>query len=167
MSKQEQGEETVALVTGASHGIGLEVARQLAEHGMHVVVTARDEAKAQEAAQTLGADGLQVTPMALDVASGDSVHTLARQLQDDPGRLDVLVNNAAGLVDWSEKASSADLDASRALFEVNVFGTWRVAETLLPLLRQSAHGRLVNREAGAVVGGQLSGSQTRNTVRPG
>ena len=110
------GEEaTVALVTGASHGIGLETARQLAHHGMRVVVTARDEEKARAAADAIAGerDGA-VVPMALDVASGASAGQLAQRLEDEIGRLDVLVNNAAGYVDWSETASGADLEASRA-----------------------------------------------------
>lgn len=139
----------VALVTGASHGIGHEVTRQLAERGMRVVLTARDQAVATEAAEKLAADGLMVRPMVLDVTSSDSVTALVQGLRTDPGRLDVLVNNAAGFVDWSETATTADLDAAKALFETNLFGTWRVAQGLLPLLRESPHPRLVNVSRGA------------------
>jgi NAD(P)-dependent dehydrogenase (short-subunit alcohol dehydrogenase family) len=148
VSEQSDGQQTVALVSGASRGIGLEVARQLAQRGVHVIVTARDEAKARAAADELSGDG-QVTPMALDVASEESVRALAERVEAEIGRLDVLVNNAAGYVDWSEKPSRADLDASRRLFETNLFGTWRTAQALLDLLRRSPHGRLVNVASGA------------------
>ena len=100
---------------------------------MRVVVTARDEEKARVAADAIAGerDGA-VVPMALDVASGASAGQLAQGLEDEIGRLDVLVNNAAGYVDWSETASGADLEASRALFDVNLFGTWQVTQALLP-----------------------------------
>lgn len=144
-------EGTVALVTGASHGIGLETARQLAQQGMRVVVTARDEDKARGAVEVLAGEGDDgaILPMALDVASSASASELARRMEDEVGRLDVLVNNAAGYVDWSETASGADLETSRALFDVNLFGTWQVIQALLPLLRRSPHGRVVNVASGA------------------
>jgi len=136
--------ETVALVTGANRGIGLEVARQLAQGGMQVIVTARDEARAAIAAEALGAESLRVTAMAVDVASADSVRRLAERLESEVGRLDVLVNNAAAPGAWLETASTADLNAARELFDTNVFGAWRMAQALLPLLRGSPHPRIVN-----------------------
>lgn len=149
MSEQNEGGETVALVTGASRGIGLEVARQLGEQGMHVIVTARDEAKANEAAQALAADGARASAMVVDVASGESVRALAERVESELGRLDVLVNNAAGYVDWSETASGADLDASHELFETNLWGSWRTTQALLPALRRSSRPRIVNVASGA------------------
>ena len=133
---------TTALVTGANRGIGLEVARELAAEGVHVLLTARDEAKAAEAARTLDGD---VVSLALDVSSATSIDALARKVD----RLDVLINNAAGYVDWSETATGADLDAARALFEVNLFGPWQLTQALLPVLRASPHPRIVNVASGA------------------
>jgi len=133
---------TTALVTGGNRGIGLEVARELAGSGLRVILTARDEAKAAEAAEKIDGD---VTPMALDVASEESIAALAGRLD----RLDVLINNAAGYVDWSETATGADLRAARALFDVNLFGPWRLTQALLPLLRSSPHPRIVNVASGA------------------
>ena len=78
--------ETVALVTGANRGIGLEVARQLAQAGMHVIVTARDEARAAIAAETLSAEGLPASAMAVDVASADSVRRLAARVESRSAR---------------------------------------------------------------------------------
>jgi NAD(P)-dependent dehydrogenase (short-subunit alcohol dehydrogenase family) len=141
----DPGDRPVALVTGASRGLGLEVARQLAREGHRVVLTARDAAKADEAVAALRGEGLDVEARVLDVTSDESAAALAAGLD----RLDVLVNNAAGYVDWSETASNADLAASHALFETNLWGTWRVAQALLPLLRASPHGRLVNVSSGA------------------
>lgn len=144
----DQG-ETIALVTGASRGIGLEVCRQLAGRGMAVILTARDAARADEAARRLADEGLAVRGMALDVTDSASVRRLAAELEAETGRLDVLINNAAAYVDWSDTASTADLDAAQVVLATNLFGGWRVAQGLLPLLRQSAHGRLVMVSSGA------------------
>ncbi len=136
----------VALVTGAARGIGLEVCRQLAQAGMTVLLTARDAGRAQAAAQDLGAGARE---LALDVADPASVAAAVGEVEREPGRLDVLVCNAAAYADWSEVASSADLHASRDVFETNLFGTWATAQAFLPLLRRSAHGRLVLVSSGA------------------
>jgi NAD(P)-dependent dehydrogenase (short-subunit alcohol dehydrogenase family) len=61
----------------------------------------------------------------------------------------VLVNNAAAFADWSETASVADLEASRAVFDTNLFGAWRTCQTFLPLIERSRHGRIVNVASGA------------------
>jgi NAD(P)-dependent dehydrogenase (short-subunit alcohol dehydrogenase family) len=139
----------VALVTGGARGIGLEVCRALATEGMTVVLSARDGARAAEAAATLAGDGLDVRPLTLDVADPGSVAAAAAALRADPGRLDVLVNNAASFAPWDETPAAADLDAARALMEVNLFGAWRVTQALLPLLRDSPAPRVVNVSSGA------------------
>ncbi len=149
MSTYERLDSQIALVTGSSHGIGLEVCRQLSKHGMTVILTARELEKAQVAVQPLIAEKLDVRPFALDVTQDESVHQLAAALERDFGRVDVLVNNAAAFVDWSEKATTADLKASHALLETNLYGTWRVTQIMLPLIRKSKHGRIVNVSSGA------------------
>ena len=140
----------VVLVTGAARGIGKEVARQLAQDGATVLVSARDAGQARSAANDLGAAGdVRGLGVGLDVADDGSVQAAAAALEADPGRLDVLVNNAAAYVDWSETASGADLSAARQVLEVNLFGAWRLTNALLPLLRQSPHPRIVNVSSGA------------------
>lgn len=139
-------ERTIALVTGANRGLGLEVARQLAKQDMTVIIGARDPDKAQTAAKTLG---LNVIGRAVDVSSDDSVRRLAADIEAEFGRLDVLINNAAAYVDWTETASNADLDAVRSVLETNLFGAWRMCQALLPLLRKSPRGRIVNVSSGA------------------
>ncbi|WP_207955767.1 SDR family NAD(P)-dependent oxidoreductase [Rubrobacter marinus] len=143
------GAPKTALITGASHGIGLEAARQLARRGMTVVLTARDLGKAGAAARELDGDGSDVRPKALDVRDAASARSLAAELRGELGGLDVLVNNAAAYADWSETASAADLEAARAVFETNLFGAWRVTQAFLPMIRESAHGRIVNVASGA------------------
>lgn len=152
----------VAVVTGAARGIGLEVVRQLAQRGLHVVLTARDGDVAAAAAAPLVAAGVPVRAHALDVTDGASVRALADALAADPGRVDVLVNNAAGYADWSEVPSTADLNTSRRLMEPNLYGAWRVTQALLPLLRASANGRIVNVASGAGSHGDADFGLTTN-----
>ena len=140
----------VVLVTGAARGIGKEVARQLADLGATVLVSARNVDDARAAAKDLSAVGdVRALEVDLDVADDSRVQAAAKALWRDPSRLDVLVNNAAAYVDWSEAASSADLAAAHQVLEVNLFGPWRLANALLPLLRRSDHPRIVNVSSGA------------------
>jgi len=143
------GTPRVALVTGAARGIGFEVCRLLARHGMIVLLGARDAEKARVAAADLAGDGLDVRPTTVDVSRDESVRRLAAALEAEFGRLDVLVNNAAAYVDWSETATGADLQAAHEVLETNLFGAWRACQALLPLIRKSAHGRIVNVSSGA------------------
>lgn len=149
MAESAERREQIALVSGAGRGIGLEVCRQLAQRGMTVLLAARDPAKARAAAAPLAAEGLDVRGVQLDVTDDASVRGLADQVRADFGRLDVLVNNAAAFVDWSEVASTADLSAACAVMETNLFGAWRVCQAFLPLLRESRRARIVNVASGA------------------
>ncbi|MGW2213742.1 SDR family oxidoreductase [Nonomuraea sp. NPDC001684] len=133
--------DRVCVVTGANRGIGLEVARQLAAAGDTVVLTARDERKAVEAAAGIGGE---VLARRLDVADERSAADLARELEKSHGRVDVLVNNAAIHYDTWQRACDADLGVVSEALETNLLGAWRVTLALLPLLRGSAHGRIVN-----------------------
>jgi NAD(P)-dependent dehydrogenase (short-subunit alcohol dehydrogenase family) len=139
----------VCVITGANRGIGLEVARQLAAGGDTVVLTARDLGKAQKAADGIGG---AVAARQLDVSDERSPGRLARDLQDSFGRVDVLVNNAAIHYDTWQRASNADLGVVGEALETNLMGAWRVTLALLPLLRSSGHGRIVNvsSEAGSL-----------------
>ena len=155
-------QSTLALVTGASRNIGLEVVRQLAAKGMTVILTARDANQAQSAAASLVASGLKVVSHPLDVTDEASVRTLVDWVEAEYGRLDVLVNNAAGFADWMEKPSTADLKAVQALMEINLYGSWRVTQAFLPLLKKSAHPRLVNVASGAGSHGDMQFGLTTN-----
>jgi NAD(P)-dependent dehydrogenase (short-subunit alcohol dehydrogenase family) len=140
---------TIALVTGAAHGIGLEVCRQLAERGWTVVLTARVLERAREAAEGLAGLAGKVHARALDVADDASPRALAADLGWALGRVDVLVNNAGHAADWSDTAGTADLREAHAVMEANLFGAWRTTQALLPLLRRSRRGRIVNVSSGA------------------
>jgi NAD(P)-dependent dehydrogenase (short-subunit alcohol dehydrogenase family) len=137
------GDQPVAVVTGANRGIGLEVCRQLAELDYLVVLGSRDVEKGHRAAASLErAD--RVTVCQLDVADDRSVLAAAAWVTAELGRCDVLVNNAAILYDTWARADSADLGVVHEALETNLFGAWRATLALLPLLKQSARGRIVN-----------------------
>jgi NAD(P)-dependent dehydrogenase (short-subunit alcohol dehydrogenase family) len=138
----------VALVTGANRGIGREVARQIADRGLHVLIGSRDLVNGQHAAEEIGADGGAASALQLDIASESSVSAAHERIQREFRRLDVLVNNAAVLYDPHQRALDADLDRVREALDTNLFGTWQTTQALAPLLRKSEHGRIVNVSSG-------------------
>ena len=144
----ERAGKTVALVTGANKGIGLEIARQLARLGYTVLVGARDEQRGQTAAQQLQAEGLDTPFLPLDVTDQKSIDAAAQAIEHHYGRLDVLVNNAAIAVE-NAPPSQLDLAILRRTYETNVFGVFAVTKALLPLLRKAEAGRIVNMSSGA------------------
>ena len=144
-----QAPNTIALVTGASRGIGFETARQLGQKGITVILTGRNQEQGEAAAQTLVAEGLAAHFLELDVAQTASVIDAARNIEQTYGKLDILLNNAAAYADWGETASGADLEHAQDVLNINLFGTWRVIQAFLPLLKKSQHGRVVNVSSGA------------------
>ncbi|WP_242342796.1 SDR family oxidoreductase [Anaeromyxobacter terrae] len=142
-------EAPVAIVSGANRGLGLEVSRQLAHLGFRVVMGVRDLRKGEAAARSL--EG-KVHPLVLDVADPESPARLAAEVRAAFGRCDVLVNNAGIHYDTGDRASSPDWRVVREAFETNLFGAWRLAEALLPLMLEQGRGRIVNvsSEAGSL-----------------
>jgi NAD(P)-dependent dehydrogenase (short-subunit alcohol dehydrogenase family) len=128
--------KSIALVTGANKGIGFAIAKQLAEAGLDVIVGARDETAGHAAvARIPGARFLK-----LDVTSDDSIRAAAGALD----ALDVLVNNA-GISDPEDSGAAAvTLSVLRRTLDVNFFGAVAVTQAMLPLLRRSPAGRIVN-----------------------
>lgn len=131
----------IALVTGANKGIGLETAKQLLALGYAVLVGARDAEKGSQAATTLG-DG--ATFVHVDMTASDSFADLAKSIEANHGGLDVLVNNAGVGLDWGVPPSEVSQDLLRQTYETNVFGVIALTQALLPLLKKSEAGRIVN-----------------------
>ncbi|MEU9507864.1 SDR family oxidoreductase [Micromonospora sp. NPDC048170] len=134
----------VALVTGANRGIGYEIARGLAAAGFRLLIGSRSAQRGREAAEKLTVAGYDVSTVPLDVTDAESVAAAARTVERAYGRLDVLVNNAAVLLDFGIAPSAAPIEAVRRTFETNVFGMVAVTNALLPLLRGAPAGRIVN-----------------------
>jgi NAD(P)-dependent dehydrogenase (short-subunit alcohol dehydrogenase family) len=132
--------EETALVTGASGGIGREIARQLAASGITVYVGSRTIERGQRAVEEIG-ENAQL--LVIDVTDATSISEAAAQVS----ALDVLVNNAGVMVD-AETAPEADLDSFRATYETNVFGVLAVTNAFLPALRRSVNPRIVNISSG-------------------
>ncbi|MGH9686500.1 MAG: SDR family NAD(P)-dependent oxidoreductase [Candidatus Acidiferrales bacterium] len=145
-------EKKVALVTGANKGIGLQIAKDLAERDFTVLVGSRDLGHGETAARSVGGDACALQ---LDVTNQASIAAAAARIRNEFGRLDVLVNNAGiSHVDkpgWtleeavkSGRASVVSLDEVRTVFETNVFGVIAVTQAMLPLLREAPAARIVN-----------------------
>ncbi|MCC5968819.1 MAG: SDR family NAD(P)-dependent oxidoreductase [Pararhodobacter sp.] len=134
----------IALVTGGNKGIGLEIARQLAQVGVHVIIGARDASRASGALADLARDGLNAQSIALDLLDHATITDAASQVEAQHGRLDILVNNA-GIFDFADaNPGKATIEAVRQVMEVNFIGTLAVTQAMLPLLRKAPQGRIVN-----------------------
>ena len=140
-------EKTIALVTGANKGIGYEIAAGLGALGWSIGVGARDGERMAEAVAKLRAAGTDAFAVPLDVTDDASVDAAARLIEERTGRLDVLVNNAGIAGGWPEAPSTLDPATVRRLVETNVIGVIRVTNAMLPLLRRSAHPRIVNQSS--------------------
>ncbi|TDC72045.1 SDR family oxidoreductase [Actinomadura sp. GC306] len=136
--------ERIALITGANKGIGFEIARQLGEQGAAVLVGARDEVRGKAAAGSLADRGITAVPLLIDVTDPVSATEAAAWIERRHGRLDVLVNNAGIAGGFSGPPSAATAGDLREVYETNVFGVVSVTNAMLPLLRRSGAGRIVN-----------------------
>ncbi|CAD7037819.1 short-chain dehydrogenase [Pseudorhizobium endolithicum] len=134
----------IALVTGANKGIGLEIAKQLAEAGVTVFMGARDVARGEAAALELSKAGLDVEAIEIDLNREETIPVAAKAILARHGKLDILVNNA-GIVDAEDGPPSvATVGAARRLMETNFLGALAVTQAMLPLLHRSSAGRIVN-----------------------
>ena len=138
----------VALVSGANRGLGFEVARQLSERGMTVLLGARNFDKGLHAARKLAGAPGEVIAVQLDVTRQEQVDTLARWIEITYGRLDVLVNNAGAYYDYDANPASTEIAPVRGAMETHLFGSWRLSSAMLPLMRRHHYGRIVNVSSG-------------------
>jgi NAD(P)-dependent dehydrogenase (short-subunit alcohol dehydrogenase family) len=144
--------QQVALVTGSNRGIGFEIVKQLATiKDIEVILTSRNLANGEAAVRKLARDGVKkVVSMELDVSNQVSVDSLLDKVDKTFGKLDILVNNAAILIDKDTvTASNADLDAVKTTMETNLIGAWRMCKAFIPLMKKNGYGRIVNVSSGS------------------
>ena len=155
-------DKQVALVTGANQGIGLQIAKDLVAHGLIVLVGSRNFERGVAAAREIGKEvGPDAHALQLDVTDQASITAAAKRVRNEFGRLDVLIQNAAisntrklpgqSVEDYAKttRPSNVSLDEMRAVWETNVFGVLAVYQAMLPLLRGTPGGRIVNVSSGA------------------
>jgi NAD(P)-dependent dehydrogenase (short-subunit alcohol dehydrogenase family) len=158
MSKMDESptSDRIALVTGANQGVGLQVAKELVAHGLTVLVGSRNFERGQAAAGEIGPGAIALQ---IDVTDQASITAAAERIRKEFGRLDLLVNNAGisntrrgsvSIEEYAErsKASNASLEEVRTVWETNVFGVLAVYQAMLPLIRESSDGRIVNVSSG-------------------
>lgn len=137
-------ETRVALVTGANKGIGFEIARQLAQKKIKVLVGARNSGRGAEAAGKLQADGLDAHPVQLDVNQARSIEAAIGKIRDAFERLDILVNNAGIMIDTQSDILELDPVIFQNTLETNVLGPLLLAQACAPIMKTNGYGRIVN-----------------------
>jgi NAD(P)-dependent dehydrogenase (short-subunit alcohol dehydrogenase family) len=150
-------DKSIALVTGANQGIGLQIAKDLAARGCTVLLGSRDLRRGEAAAAEVGADA---RALQLDVTDQASIAAAAERIRKEHGRLDVLINNAAisntnrrpgqSIEEYAKttRPSNVSFAEMRAVWDTNVFGVLAVCQAMLPLLRQAPAARIVNVSSG-------------------
>ncbi|MGH8377930.1 MAG: SDR family oxidoreductase [Gammaproteobacteria bacterium] len=146
-------QKKTAVITGANRGLGLETARQLAQHGFHVICTIRDPQAGAKALRDMQTEKLSVELRKLDVNSAEDAQALAKYLKESHGHLDVLVNNAGILTESSRDGGVKSSDPLRVSpvtvmehFNTNTLGAVRFIQALAPLMPAGA--RIVNVSSG-------------------
>ncbi|ARU60375.1 short-chain dehydrogenase [Tumebacillus avium] len=137
-------EKRVALVTGGNRGIGYELVKQLAVEGFQVILTSRDVAKGQEAAQKLKESGLEVEVVGMDVNDPESIRQAVRTVEERFGRVDVLINNAGVYLDEQETLLTMEPALVERTMATNFFGPYHVLRSVVPLMEKHGYGRVIN-----------------------
>ena len=157
----------VALITGANKGIGFEVARQLAQKDIHVLIGARNPERGNAAVKLLQDEELSAEFLLLDVADEESVRNAAQALTEWYGKLDILINNAGINPEYPQGITTFEqlpLDLLGKIYETNLFGAFLVIREFLPLLRKSSEGRIIN--ASSTVGSITDQSNPESMYYP-
>jgi NAD(P)-dependent dehydrogenase (short-subunit alcohol dehydrogenase family) len=141
----------VAIVTGGSRGIGLAIARALANEGAKVALAARTVGELATAKATLESEGATVLTRTTDVAKWDEVQALVGEVMATWGNVDILVNNA-GVNGAIGRVDECDIAEWKQAFEVNLFGTMHACRAVLPGMRARRSGAIINLAGGGVGG---------------
>ncbi|MGZ3772484.1 MAG: SDR family NAD(P)-dependent oxidoreductase [Pseudobdellovibrionaceae bacterium] len=142
----------IAIVTGASRGLGLGISEALAQRGFKVIMAMRNPDKAQKQINTLKVKDLDVVPMKLDVSQEKSINDFVEQIRKEYGFVDVLVNNAGIMIDSEDGGNSSVLKTKAATiqktFATNTLGPFLLTQKIFPLMKQEGYGRIVNVSSG-------------------
>lgn len=141
-------DKKIALVTGGNKGIGLEVCRQLAASGVQVVLTSRDSVRGNQAQSLLSGEGLSVDFQKLDVTDPFTLESTFAFISKQYGILDILVNNAGILSDKDSSGVTVGADTVLKVFETNTLGPLGISQRLVPLLKKSQAGKIINVSSG-------------------
>ncbi|PAE14728.1 short-chain dehydrogenase [Virgibacillus sp. 7505] len=138
----------IVLITGGNKGIGLETARQLGKMGYEILLGSRNEKRGLEAVTLLEKENIKAKTMSLDVTNPNSIFSAVEIIEQEYGLLDILINNAGVFLEGDITQSELDLSVLKSTYETNVFGVFSVTKAMLPLLRKSSSGRIVNLSSG-------------------
>ena len=140
-------QNSVVLITGANKGIGFEVARQLGDKGFTILIGARSKERGEEAEIKLKEEGIDVHFIQIDVINQLSIDNAAKKIRESYGKLDVLINNVGVALD-RRTISELDINLLKETFNTNFFSMVSVTKAMLPLIRKSQAGRIVNMSSG-------------------
>lgn len=135
-------EGKIALITGASRGIGYAAAREFAKHGAHVIAVARTVGGLEELDDEIKADGGSATLVPLDLKDGDGIDRLGALLYERWGKLDIMIGNA-GVLGAITPVSHLETKVFDEVMAVNVTANWRLIRSMDPLLKLSDAGRVI------------------------
>jgi NAD(P)-dependent dehydrogenase (short-subunit alcohol dehydrogenase family) len=133
-----------ALVTGANKGIGLEIARQLGQMGIRVLIGARDLNRGAMAHKQLQAEGLDAHFILIDMTQATSLQVAVGKIKDDFKRLDILINNAGIMIDTESDILALDPTIFQNTLDTNTFGPLLLSQACVPLMKANGYGRIVN-----------------------
>jgi NAD(P)-dependent dehydrogenase (short-subunit alcohol dehydrogenase family) len=141
--------QKIAFITGGNRGIGFETAKQLGEKKVKVIIGARDLEKGQKAAQQLSRQGIEAQVIKFDASNLQDHQAAYDYFEKNFGRLDILINNAGVMIDPVDSKGAANtltlpIEKLRQTFEANFFGPFALTQKLIPLLKKSEAGRIVN-----------------------
>jgi NAD(P)-dependent dehydrogenase (short-subunit alcohol dehydrogenase family) len=130
----------IILVTGGNRGIGLEICRQLAKQGNTLLMASRNLTKAEEIIKKMKGE---IIPLKLDITQEEDIQEAFKFISDKFGKLDVLINNA-GIMSTTTSASEANISEVKKVMDTNFFATWNLTVQLLPMIKKSSDGRIIN-----------------------
>jgi 2,4-dienoyl-CoA reductase [(3E)-enoyl-CoA-producing], peroxisomal len=132
----------VVLVTGGATGIGYGIAEQFGRLGANVVIASRKQENLDRAVASLAGRGISATSVVVDVRELERVQAMVAEVEARYGRIDVLVNNAAG--NFYAPSESLSANAWRSVVEIDLFGTFNCSQSVLPVMKRQGSGRIIS-----------------------